>query len=166
MTTATANQPNQSPWGTEVGPGSTGAPSSGSKSTDDMALYTTVISGSTGKMSSYLNGAPLGSSTYSIPQGGLGNYGDLVAYLGKSSYPDPRSKIEVDDYAIYDQAMDSAGVKGLYTSQALEKIMPTVAVPAQASENFTLPTDLSGVHLDWASSSTALVVASDGTVTV
>lgn len=166
MTTATANQPNQSPWGTEVGPGSTGAPSSGSKSTGDMALYTTVISGSTGTMSSYLNGAPLGSSTYSIPQGGLGNYGDLVAYLGKSSYPDPKSRIEVDDYAIYDQAMDAAGVKGLYTSQALEKIMPTVAVPARASENFTLPTDLSGVHLDWASDSPALAVAGDGTVTV
>lgn len=166
MTTATAGSPNNSPWGTEVGPGSTGSPSSGSRSTDDMALYTTVIRGTTGTMSSYLNGAPLGSSTYTIPVGGLKNYGDLVAYLGKSSYPDPKSKIEVDDYAIYDQALDSAQVKGLYTSQVLEKVIPTVSVPAQAYENFTLPTNLSGVRLDWASDSAALSVASDGQVTV
>lgn len=81
MTNATAADPNNSPWGTEVGPGSTNAATTGTKATSDLALYTTVISGTNSTMSFYLNGKQVGDVTYTIPAGGLTNYGDLVATL-------------------------------------------------------------------------------------
>lgn len=34
-------------------------------------------------MSFYLNGKQVGDVTYTIPAGGLTNYGDLVAYIGQ-----------------------------------------------------------------------------------
>lgn len=49
----------------------------------DLALYTTVISGTNSTMSFYLNGKQVGDVTYTIPAGGLTNYGDLVAYIGQ-----------------------------------------------------------------------------------
>lgn len=53
------------------------------KATSDLALYTTVISGTNSTMSFYLNGKQVGDVTYTIPAGGLTNYGDLVAYIGQ-----------------------------------------------------------------------------------
>mgnify|MGYP000231811158 CR=1 FL=1 len=67
MTNATAADPNNSPWGTEVGPGSTNAATTGTKATSDLALYTTVISGTNSTMSFYLNGKQVGDATYTIP---------------------------------------------------------------------------------------------------
>ena len=86
-----------------------------------MALYTTVISGTNSTMSFYLNGKQVGDATYTIPAGGLTNYGDLVAYIGKSSYADPNSKLDVDDYAVYDTAISAADVTKLYDAQVLDK---------------------------------------------
>lgn len=142
MTNATAADPNNSPWGTEVGPGSTNAATTGTKATSDLALYTTVISGTNSTMSFYLNGKQVGDVTYTIPAGGLTNYGDLVAYIGKSSYADPNSKLDVDDYAVYDTAISAADVTKLYDAQVLDKAEAAVkaAVPASATEDFALPT--------------------------
>lgn len=160
MTNATAADPNNSPWGTEVGPGSTNAATTGTKATSDLALYTTVISGTNSTMSFYLNGKQVGDVTYTIPAGGLTNYGDLVAYIGKSSYADPNSKLDVDDYAVYDTAISAADVTKLYDAQVLDKAEAAVkaAVPASATEDFALPTSAAGVSIAWKSDNAAIAV--------
>ena len=160
MTNATAADPNNSPWGTEVGPGSTNAATTGTKATSDLALYTTVISGTNSTMSFYLNGKQVGDATYTIPAGGLTNYGDLVAYIGKSSYADPNSKLDVDDYAVYDTAISVADVTKLYDAQVLDKAEAAVkaAVPASATEDFALPTSAAGVSIAWKSGNAAIAV--------
>ena len=160
MTNATAADPNNSPWGTEVGPGSTNAATTGTKATSDLALYTTVISGTNSTMSFYLNGKQVGDATYAIPAGGLTNYGGLVAYIGKSSYADPNSKLDVDDYAVYDTAISAADVTKLYDAQVLDKAEAAVkaAVPASATEDFALPTSAAGVSIAWKSDNAAIAV--------
>ena len=173
MTNATAADPNNSPWGTEVGPGSTNAATTGTKATSDLALYTTVISGTNSTMSFYLNGKQVGDATYTIPAGGLTNYGDLVAYIGKSSYADPNSKLDVDDYAVYDTAISAADVTKLYDAQVLDKAEAAVkaAVPASATEDFALPTSAAGVSIAWNATGKATVTrpaatAADAEVTL
>ncbi|KFI95247.1 immunoglobulin-like domain-containing protein [Bifidobacterium stellenboschense] len=160
MTTATAAAPNTSPWGTEVGPAATNAATTGAKATNALALYTTVIDGTDGTMSVYLNGQPVGDTTYTIPAGGLTNYGDLVAYIAKSSYADPNTKIDVDDYAVYGTALTADDVAGLYSVEALDKAGAAVAaaVPSSATEDFTLPVATAGATVAWKSDSAAIVV--------
>ncbi|PJM74144.1 hypothetical protein CS006_03135 [Bifidobacterium primatium] len=160
MTTATAATPNGSPWGTEVGPGATNAATSGTKATADLALYTTVINGADGTMSFYLNGKPVGDATYAIPEGGLANYGDLVAYIGRSAYSDPNTKIDVDDYAVYGTALSADAVADLYNTEALEKAVSSIAssVPTSADADFTLPTAAAGATIAWRSDNAAIAV--------
>ncbi|MFQ9789924.1 MAG: LamG-like jellyroll fold domain-containing protein [Bifidobacterium bifidum] len=138
----------------------TNAATTGTKATSDLALYTTVISGTNSTMSFYLNGKQVGDVTYTIPAGGLTNYGDLVAYIGKSSYADPNSKLDVDDYAVYDTAISAADVTKLYDAQVLDKAEAAVkaAVPASATEDFALPTSAAGVSIAWKSDNAAIAV--------
>ena len=166
MTTATAAKPNGNPWSTEVGPGSTGKPTSGSKSTKDMALYTMVINGSAGTMTFYLNGRQVGDATYAIPQGGLTNYGDLVAYIGKSSYSDPNTKIDVDDYAVYDGALTAEQVGAVYADQAFAKAAAGVSVPEKATKDFTLAVESAGASIAWKSDNDAIAVDAKGNAAV
>ncbi|WP_306345420.1 immunoglobulin-like domain-containing protein [Bifidobacterium aesculapii] len=166
MTTATAANPNASPWNTEVGPGSTNAATSGAKATSDLALYTVVINGSKGTMSFYLNGEAVGDKTYAIPAGGLTNYGDLVAYIGKSAYADPNTKIDVDDYAVYGSALPAGTVAALYAEQALDKAVAAVTVPESATKDFTLPTSAAGASVAWKSDNDAIKVDAKGNAVV
>lgn len=158
MTGATAANPSSSPWSTETGPGSTAAPTSGTRSTAALALYTTVIDGSSGKMSVYLNGKQVGSSEYAIAEGGLTNYKDLVAYIGKSSYPDPNTKIDVDDYAVYGSALSADAISDLYSSQVFDKAISGVELPTTVTADFTLPTTSAGTTIAWSSDNSAISI--------
>lgn len=165
MTKATAAASQSSPWNTETGPGATSAAASGAKSTSDMALYTTVIQGSTGSMSFYLNGEPVGEKSYSVPQGGLKNYGDLVAFIGKSAFPDRNDIIDVDDYAVYGTALSAQTVSDLYTGTVFDKAVAQVSVPQRAEVDFTLPVTSVGVPISWESDNKAIEIK-DGQATV
>ncbi|PWG59161.1 family 43 glycosylhydrolase [Bifidobacterium catulorum] len=166
MTTATAANPNGNPWGTEVGPGATNADTTGVKATDDMALYTTVINGTDGTMTFYRDGQKVGNDTYAIPSGGLTAYGDLVAYIAKSAYPDANSKLVVDDYAIYNNALSADDVAALYTSGAFEQAVNAVSLPKTATVDFALPATAGKAAVSWVVKSGSAITIDGGAAKV
>ena len=149
MTTATADAPNGNPWNTEVGPGNTGTPAEGgARATDDMAMYTAVINGAKGTMTVYLDGSRLGD--YDIPDGGLTAYGDLVASIATSPYPDPNAKVDVADYSVYDDALTGTQVRDLHARGLLDRAAEEVSVPKTAYDDFDLPAAASnGASITW-----------------
>ncbi|CAH0229277.1 L-cystine-binding protein FliY [Microbacterium sp. Bi128] len=81
----------------------------GPAATDAWALYTTVITPTS--ITAYLDGTKIGTvaSTRTVADFGTG----LVAYIGKSSYPDRVWKGGVRDVAIFDTALTDDDVKAL-----------------------------------------------------
>lgn len=148
MTTATADNPNGQSYNTEVGPGRTGNSAAGGvKDTADLAMYTAVFTDA--GMTAYLNGREITGAPAQVA-GGLTAYGDLVAYIANSSYPDPKAAIDVDDYAIYDAALSDEQVLNLYADKApWEDIIAGVAVPEQVDADFVLPNTASGLDVTW-----------------
>jgi hypothetical protein len=96
----------------------------------------------------------------------LKNYADLVAFIGKSAYDDPYTKIDVDDYAIYDTALDDAAVKDLYTTQVSDKVFKDISVQHCATDDFKIPTTTIGIPVTWTSDNDAISIDSTGTATV
>ena len=160
ITSATASNPAGNPWGTESGAGPNGA-----RSTTDFALYTTVIDGANDSFSVYFNGTQIytGASTTNLT-----DFGDLAAYIGRSSYPDKFFKGNVDDYAVYHSALSADQVKDVYTAQAVERAEASVAqkVPAQATEDFALPATATGLTLQWSVVSGTAITITDNTAAV
>lgn len=151
------------PWGTEVGAGATNAATSGVKTPTGLSLYTTVIDGVAGTMTTYVNGAQISSVSISRNVSSFGS--NLLSYLGRSTYNDANWAGDVDDYAVYASALSSADVQSLYTGQALDRAVAGVTVPGSATATFTLPTSSSGVAVSWASDSAAIQI-SGGTAAV
>jgi hypothetical protein len=114
-TTATVAAPSTSPWGTERG-------STTRTSTPDLSLYTTVIDGVADTLALYVNGV-LVSTTTGVT-GDISAYGTgsaLVAFLGKSPYPDAFFRGSIDDFEAYTVALDASQVQELYTAGAGER---------------------------------------------
>ncbi|MGX5697558.1 immunoglobulin-like domain-containing protein [Agromyces soli] len=151
------------PWSTEVGAGSTAAPTSGAKTPAGMALYTTVIDGVAGTLTTYVNGARISQVAIARNVSSFG--ASLVAYLGRSTYPDAGWKGTIEDYAVYAAALDEAAVQQLFAGQAIAGATASVAVPATATADFALPTSNHGATISWASDDAAIAV-SGGTATV
>lgn len=160
ITSATAANPNGSPWSTESGSGSNGA-----RATSDFALYTTVIDGANNEFSVYFNGTEIYSGTSNT---NLTDFGELVAFIGKSSYPDAYFKGNVDDYAVYHSALSATQIKDVYTAQAVERAELTVAqsIPAQAITDFALPTSATGLNLEWSVVSGSAITVAGNTAEV
>ncbi|WP_433676113.1 immunoglobulin-like domain-containing protein [Microbacterium gorillae] len=144
------------PWGTEVGAGATNAATSGVRTPAGLSLYTTVIDGVAGTITSYVNGAQISSVATGRTIASFGT--DLVSYLGRSTYNDAGWAGDIDDYAVYTGALSAADVQQLYVTQALERAVTNVAVPGTATASFTLPTSSSGVAVAWTSDSDAIRV--------
>ncbi|MDC4664014.1 LamG domain-containing protein, partial [Acinetobacter baumannii] len=85
------------PWGTEVGPGSTNSGTVGARTPSGLALYTTVIDGTSGQMRTYINGASIATTTIARDVASFGS--SLVSYLGRSTYADAGWDGSIDDYA-------------------------------------------------------------------
>lgn len=151
------------PWGTEVGAGATNAATSGIKTPSGLSLYTTVIDGVAGTLTTYVNGSQISSVPIARNVSSFGS--NLVSYLGRSTYNDANWAGDVDDFAVYGSALSSADVQSLYTGQALDRAVAGVTVPGSATSSFTLPTSSSGVAVSWASDSSAIQV-SGGAATV
>lgn len=153
-----------SPWTTEVGVGGTNSATVGQRTTQGMNLYTTVIDGTNGRLTTYINGAQIGQNTIARSVADFQG-GTLVASLGRSVYNDTSWAGVIDDFAVYNQAMAATDVQALYNAQAFDRAMPGISVPATATTGFTVPTLRSGVAVSWASDNPAIAI-SGSTATV
>ncbi|MGN6219386.1 MAG: immunoglobulin-like domain-containing protein [Microbacterium sp.] len=151
------------PWGTEVGPGATNAATSGARTPGGMALYTTVIDGATGQLRVYVNGARISQTAIARDVSSFG--ASLVSYIGRSTYNDANWNGQVDDFAVYGQALSDADVQALFSGEALDRAVASVTVPATATADFSLPTAGYGATVAWTSDGPAIAV-SGGTATV
>ncbi|WP_159855422.1 immunoglobulin-like domain-containing protein [Rathayibacter sp. VKM Ac-2754] len=145
------------PWGTEVGPGSTNAGTTGARTPSGLSLYTTVIDGTTGTLSVYLNGTRISQNAIARDVASFGT--SLVAYLARSTYNDPGWSGDVDDFAVYGSALSADAVKALYSSEALDRAVASVTIPTEATADFALPASSSGVAITWRSNSPAIAVS-------
>lgn len=152
-----------SPWTTEVGAGASNAATSGARTPSGLSLYTTVIDGTAGKLTTYINGAQISSVTIGRDVSSFGS--NLVAYLGRSTYNDAGWAGDIDDFAVYDTALSATEVQQVFADQALERAVASVTVPSTATTSFTLPTSGSGAAISWASDSPAVQI-SGGSATV
>lgn len=151
------------PWGTEVGPGATNAPTTGIRTPAGGALYTTVIDGTNGRLTVYVNGREIRQVSIARTISSFGP--QLVAYLGRSTYNDAGWNGDILDFAVYDTALDAAQVEELFTGEALELAVAAVDVPETATEDFPLPSASYGTAVSWESDHPAITVT-DGTAVV
>ncbi|WP_336920881.1 immunoglobulin-like domain-containing protein [Aquipuribacter sp. SD81] len=152
-----------SPWTTEVGPGSTATPTAGVRTPSGAALYTTVVDGAAGRLRVYVDGQQVSDTAIARDVADFGT--QLVAYLGRSTYNDPGWAGDVDDFAVYGEALAAAEVQALFGEQALERAVAGTDVPAGATASFTLPTTSYGTQVAWVSDDPAIAV-SGGEATV
>lgn len=144
------------PWNTEVGAGATGTPTVGARTPSGMALYTTVIDGTSGQLRVYVNGQRISQHAISRDISSFGS--TLTASIGRSTYNDLNWKGSVDDFAVYDQALDDAGVAGLFSGEALDRAVAQVEVPETATADFALTTDAYGASIAWGSDHPAVAI--------
>ncbi|WP_214465271.1 immunoglobulin-like domain-containing protein [Microbacterium flavescens] len=142
-----------SPWSTEVGTGGTGSPTTPA----GMNLYTTVINGTSGQFTVYLNGAQIGQNVISRSVADFS--GNLIASLGRSVYNDTSWNGLIDDFAVYDQALSGADVQSLYASQVFDRAIPAVTVAEEATADFTVATSSAGLPVSWASDNAAIAIS-------
>ncbi|WP_395244269.1 LamG-like jellyroll fold domain-containing protein [Agromyces sp. MMS24-K17] len=147
------------PWGTEVGAGATNAATTGARTPSGMALYTTVIDGVAGKLTTYVNGAQINQVTIARNVSSFGS--SLVSYLGRSTYNDANWAGSVDDYAVYGAALDAATVQQVFADQAIAGATAAVTVAPTATADFALPTSNRGATISWASNSPAIAVSGE-----
>ena len=160
------------PWGTEYGISPTTAANgvAGPLTSSDWGLYTTVIE--PGKITGYLNGQLIGSvpTTRTVSQFGS----NLVAYLGKSSYPDAFYKGGIRDVKVYTTARTAAEIAGEYFAGVNDPAAVLAALEADAAALDLGPNPIAadldlpalgehGSAIAWTSSD-AQVIAPDGTV--
>lgn len=145
------------PWGTEVGPGGTNSSTVGERTRAGLNLYTTVIDGTSGQLTVYVNGTQIAQNA--IARSVADFQGDLVASLGRSVYNDTSWNGLIDDFAVYSQALSPADVQALYSSQALDRAVAGVSVPASATAHFTVPVSSAGAAVTWASDNAAISIS-------
>ncbi len=146
-----------SPWTTEVGPGSSNAATSGIRTPAGMSLYTTVIDGTNGQLRVYVNGSRISQTAISRNVASFGS--SLVSYIGRSTYNDANWNGQVDDFAIYGEALSEASVQALFAGEALDRAVAGVSVPASAVADFAVPTSSYGAQVSWSSDSAAIAVS-------
>ena len=140
------------PWTTEYGitPTNSSNGISGPTTDSSWAMYTTVITEDS--ITGYYNNQKIGTVKTSNK---VENFGEnLLAYIGKSSYPDKFYKGGVKELAIYKNELTEAQVKELYAGEALEmaKENLTIANDSAITDDIQLPTSDGGVKISWSSS--------------
>ncbi|MDR7187359.1 hypothetical protein J2Y46_000175 [Microbacterium sp. BE35] len=151
------------PWGTEVGAGATNAATTGARTPSGMSLYTTVIDGTTGQLRVYVNGSRISQTAIARNVSSFGS--SLVSYIGRSTYNDANWNGQVDDFAVYGQALGDGDVQALFAGEALDRAVASVSVPGSATANFTVPTTSYGATVSWTSDDAAIAVTG-GTASV
>jgi hypothetical protein len=154
VVTGTTNA--SAPWSTEVGAGSTATPAAGVRTPSGMALYTTVIDGTNGRLTLYVNGVKTTEHTIARNLSSFG--GSLVAYLGRSTYNDAFFAGDFDDLTVYGSALGAADAQALYANGALDRAVASVSLPGTADADFDLPTSAYGATITWASDGAAIAI--------
>ncbi|MEU6249406.1 immunoglobulin-like domain-containing protein [Glycomyces sp. NPDC047010] len=154
VVTNTANA--SAPWSTEIGAGATGTPTAGVRTPAGAALYTTVIDGTNGELTLYVNGVK--TTEHAIGRDVADFGANLVAYLGRSTYKDAYFAGDFDDLAVYGSALDAEAAQALYSEGALDRAVASVSLQASATADFTLPTSSHGATINWASDGDAIAV--------
>ncbi|WP_240193015.1 immunoglobulin-like domain-containing protein [Glycomyces sp. YM15] len=144
------------PWGTEVGAGSTATPTAGVRTPAGTALYTTVIDGTNGLLTLYVNGVK--TTEHAIARNLSSFGGNLVAYLGRSTYNDAFFAGDFDELTVYGSALTAADAQALYADGALDRAVASVSVPGTADTDFDLPTSAYGAAITWTSDDAAIAV--------
>ena len=145
-----------SPWTTEVGAGATNTPTLGARTPAGMSLYTTVIDGTDGQLRVYINGALISQTSIGRDVASFGS--SLVSYLGRSTYNDANWNGQIDDYAVYPAALDTAEVAALFSGQAIDRAIGSVEIAETAAADFALPTSSYGVAITWESDDAAIAI--------
>ena len=152
-----------SPWSTEYGisPTNSAYGIAGPLTDNNWTFYTTVIEPN--QITAYYNGVKIGTVAVNRRVSDFGN--NLVAYLGKSSYPDILLKGSFKDVKVYTAALTEAQVKTEMTKALLaeDKAALELAETTVLSD-ISLPTRINNSVVTWKSSNTAIISA-DGKVT-
>jgi hypothetical protein len=128
-----------------------------------MSLYMTVIDGTNGTLSVYVNGTPIAQNAIARDVASFGS--SPVGYIARSTYNDACWSGDMDDFAVYGSALSGDAVKALYSSEAIDRAIASVTIPTEATADFALPTSSSGVAITWRPSGPAVTV-SGGSATV
>ena len=162
------------PFNTEVGLAASLNATDSFPATDELALYTIVLTENT--MTGYLNGEKY--QTYDISRSIADLGTNLLSYIGQSPYPDIFYKGLVDDLCIYDAALTDTEVSNLYlqelyTSGKLENALGDLVIPeaqggsvsCSAVSQLTLPETMEKgrIAITWTSSNPS-VISDSGTV--
>ncbi|UZX02082.1 family 43 glycosylhydrolase [Arthrobacter sp. CDRTa11] len=157
------NEPS-APWGTEAGISPTTASKGipGPATGTEWGLYTTVIK--PGSITGYYNGTKIGTvpTTRTVTDFGT----NLVAYVGRSTYPDNFYKGGVRDVSVFSTALSDADVANAYYTGAGDPAVAKAALdadaaalnlgPATVNADLTLPpAGAKGSRITWASSDPA-----------
>lgn len=139
------------PWETETSVSAT-------KTSNGWSLYTTIITPNS--ITGYYNGKQVSSAAKDIKIADFGE--NLLAFIGKSPYPDHLYKGQVKDVRVYTKALSAKEIADMYNAEFPS--LPTSDVKATKVET-SLPTDEvismeAGESLD----ATAKITLNDGSV--
>ncbi|HIY19654.1 MAG TPA: family 43 glycosylhydrolase [Candidatus Blautia avistercoris] len=153
------------PYNTEYGisPTNSAQGIKGPETDSEWGLYTTVLTEDS--ITAYYNGEKVGTAAIQNPVSNFGS--DLVAYIGKSTYPDMFYKGGVRDVKVWDGVYTDQDVEQLYEDAVFDVAMDTLSFRDGDSvySSLKLPETLIGkVDAVW-SSGNPEVLANDGTVT-
>jgi len=140
---------------TEVG--ATG--SSGWQHRSCMHSYTTVLKGSDRTMAVYVDGTKVADATMPAT---FKQYGDLVAYIGKSPYGDAFFRGKIAGYSVYGSALGQSAVTKLWREKALDQAVACVSLPSATVEDLALPGSPAGTTASWKVSSGSASVRIEG----
>jgi len=152
-----------SPWSTEYGisPTNSAYGIAGPITDDSWAFYTTVIEPN--QITAYYNGVKIGTVAVSRKVSDFGE--NLVAYLGKSSYPDILLKGSFKDVKVYTAALTEDQVRNEITKALLAEDKAALELTeTTVLSDISLPARINNSAVTWKSSNTAFIT-DDGKVT-
>lgn len=159
----------ETPWSTEYGisPTNSAQGIAGPKTSADWALYTTVLEsdGTKTVLTGYYNDVKIGSKEVPSTVSAFGE--NLVAYIGKSSYPDKFYQGGVKDVKIFDGVLSYKQVKTEFYTETLAAAKESLSLGDldEVKADLTLPAALeNNIAVSWETSD-AKVVTKDGKVT-
>uniref|UniRef100_UPI003F4930D6 LamG-like jellyroll fold domain-containing protein n=1 Tax=Paenarthrobacter nicotinovorans TaxID=29320 RepID=UPI003F4930D6 len=154
---------------TAGGGGEVNARSATSLTPDRWYSLTSVIDGSAGTISFFVDGVQVASAPTTLKPASVSN--QTLNTIGRSPYPDPFYKGEVSSFRVYDRALSGDEIKYVsevdaklhsdsFTAQA-SAILDSVA-PVTADDSVQTLPDYGGA-VSWASSDPTLIIGGNGT---
>ena len=147
ITSATAENPTDSPWAAEIG-----SANPGRAAAEGFNHYTTVIDSDAGIFSVYVNGILISEDAITT---NLTDFGTLRADIGRSAYPDQFFKGTIKEYRVDHAALTAAEVRALFEDgggdfdEVVDSAAAAITLPDSVSEDFFLPLSSEGMRVAW-----------------